>query len=47
MKSPNYQFEKRKKEEDKKKKKAEKANKKVPSADEAAEPAPIVLPETK
>jgi hypothetical protein len=47
VKKPNYQFEKRKKEEDKKKKKAEKAEKKGSAADVSQETETIVVPESK
>jgi len=45
VKKPNYQFEKRKKEEDKKRKKAEKADKKVPLAEETPEVETVLSPE--
>lgn len=45
MKKPNYQFEKRKKEEDKKRKKAEKADKKVSVVEDTQEVETVLSPE--
>lgn len=45
MKKPNYQFEKRKKEEDKKKKKAEKADKKASAVEVASDTDAVETPE--